>query len=225
MLIVALVALLVVSSACFSVDRTEYAYVTQFGRPVATYDGETAAGLHWKWPWPIQSVQRVDHRLQAFDLPETELLTPRAQGRGIDKTLTIGAYVCWKIADKEGVDRFIRTVGTPERAEAILGQQISSRLGATIGKMELDDLVSVASSTQVEDRMDRLNRQLLGLADNGNGLKESARHDYGIELVDIRLRRFNYPPQTRDAIFDRNSSPDRSATSAINSLSFHSMCR
>src|SRR5580698_6071373 len=104
---VAVVALLAYSS-CFVVDRTE------FVQHKATFDGETDAGLHWKLPWPIQSVQRVDHRMQAFDLPETELLTPRAQGRGIDKTLTIGAYVCWKIADKDGVDRFIRSVGLPE---------------------------------------------------------------------------------------------------------------
>jgi membrane protease subunit HflC len=203
LLIIGVVVLLLVSSAGICVDRTEFVYVTEFGKPVQTWDGATDAGLHFKLPWPIQTVQRLDHRLQVFDLPGAELLTHDPKGQTIDKTLTVGAYVCWRIAGVEGVDRFIRTVGTPERAEAILGQQISSRLGATIGKMELAELVGVATSTQVEERMDRLNRQLLGVADNGNGLQEGARRDYGIELVDIRLRRFNYPPQTRDAIFDR----------------------
>src|SRR5262245_58185478 len=109
-LIVTVVAiLLLVARLClFTVDRTEYVYVTQFGRPVATYDGEAddEAGLHVKWPWPVQTVQRLDHRLQNLDLQGAELLTHDPKGHTIDRTLTVDAYVCWRIADKEGVDRF-----------------------------------------------------------------------------------------------------------------------
>ena len=79
-------------------------------------------GLHAKLPWPVQSVQRLDRRLQYFDLPETELLTHDATGQTIDKTLTVVAYVCWKIPDTDSVDWFIRRVGQPERARAILGE-------------------------------------------------------------------------------------------------------
>src|SRR5439155_13773366 len=132
----------------FTVDRAEFAYVTQCGRHVQTYDGATDGGLHGKFPWLIQSVQRIDHRLQVFDLAGAELLTHDPKGMTIDKTLTISAYVCWRIPDKDGVDRFIRTVGTPDRAEVILGQQISSRLGAEIGTMQLDDLISIAASKE-----------------------------------------------------------------------------
>jgi membrane protease subunit HflC len=197
-----------------TVDRAEFAYVTQFGKHVVTYDGETDAGLHFKLPWPVQTVQRLDHRLQVLDLPGAELLTHDPKGQTIDKTLTISAYVCWQIAGKDGVDRFIRTVGSPDRAEAILGQRINSRLGAEIGNMQLDDLISVVPNKQVEEaqptRMDKLCARLLhvGSADGGaatakEGLRESARRDYGIDVVDIRLRRFNYPPQVRSAIFER----------------------
>src|SRR5262249_34512965 len=49
-------------------------------------------------------------------------------------------------------------------------------------------------------RMDRLRQRLLGEAD---GLQAEARKSYGVEIVDIRLRRFNYPVQVRDAIFNR----------------------
>src|SRR5438128_213624 len=189
--------LLAASTSFFAVDRTEFAYVTRFGRPVATYDGATDAGLHSKFPWPIESVQRIDHRLQVFDLAGAELLTHDPKGMTIDKTLTISAYVCWRIADADGVDRFIRTVGTPDRAETILGQQISSRLGAEIGNMQLDDLISIAPNKEVEARMEKLNQRLLSAPPRGQGesLKENTRTSYGIELVDIRLRRFNYPPQ------------------------------
>src|SRR5262249_8696843 len=65
--VVLLVAGLLVSVP-YSVDQSEFAYVTQFGRPVDTIDGAEDAGLHFKLPWPIQSVQRIDRRLQMFDL-------------------------------------------------------------------------------------------------------------------------------------------------------------
>jgi membrane protease subunit HflC len=197
------------SSAVYTVDRAEYVYVTQFGRHVATRDGATDAGLYVKWPWPVQSLLRFDQRLQVFDLPGTELLTHDPKGRTIDRTLTVDAYVCWRIAGADGLDRFIRTVGTPGRAQAILGQRVSSRLGAEIGNLSLDDLISVVPPPAAEERMVHLRRRLLdGKADPASGepadsLKDLARDAYGVELVDVRLRRFNHPPQVRDAIFDR----------------------
>jgi membrane protease subunit HflC len=199
---VILIAIVVASTSFVAVDRTEFVYVTQFGEHVKTYNGETDAGLHGKLPWPIQSVLRLDHRLQVFDLAPAELLTQDPKGMTIDKTLMISAYVCWQIADAAGVDRFIRTIGTADRAEAIISKQISNRLGAEIGNMQLDDLISVAPSKEVEARMDKLNQRLLGTG-NPESLKENARRTYGIELVDIRLRRFQYPLQVREEIFNR----------------------
>src|SRR5262245_41850058 len=98
-IIVVLIVLSLALSSIYTVDRTEYVYVTQFGRHVATRDGADDGGLHVKLPWPIQSVQRLDSRLQFFDLPETELLTHDPLGQTIDKTITVVAYVCWKVAE------------------------------------------------------------------------------------------------------------------------------
>jgi membrane protease subunit HflC len=194
----------------FTVDRTEYVYVTEFGNLVATYDGKEDAGLHFRWPWPIQSVQRLDRRLQVFDLPETEFLTRDDKGKTIDKTLTIDAYVCWRIADADGVSQFIRTVGTSDRAKQILASRIISRIGAVISGKNIDDLISVPGlPEEAHRRMDRLRDQLLEVPDSGGSsqqatsLKIQARQDYGIEIVDARLRRTNHPPQVREAIFAR----------------------
>src|SRR4051794_35702293 len=100
--------LLLTYMSLFQVDRTEYAYVTQFGKHVLTLDGanDAEAGLHWKWPWPIQSVRKLDRRLQHFDLPGMELPTRDAKGGTVDKMLSIDAYVCWRIADADSVDQF-----------------------------------------------------------------------------------------------------------------------
>src|SRR5207237_2257437 len=124
-----------------AVDQAEYAYLTQFGRPVAVLDGESDAGLRLKWPWPVQSVQRLDRRVQLFDLPAVELPTHDPQGRTIDRTLTVEAFVVWRIAGADGADRFLRTVGTPEQARAALGQRVGARLGAVVSALPLDELV------------------------------------------------------------------------------------
>lgn len=183
----------------FTVGPSEYVYVTEFGRHVATYDGSDTvndAGLHVRWPWPIQSIQRLDRRLQQFDLPGTEFLTHDPEGKTIDKTLTVEAYACWRIPSKEAVDLFLRRVGTPERARTILAQRITSQLGAAIGRMTLDDLISTEPG-RVEERLARLWQTLT------EPLRPELEREYGIELVDVRLRRFNHPAEVRESIFER----------------------
>jgi membrane protease subunit HflC len=203
-ILIGLVVLLVRLSV-YAVDASEYAYVTVLGRPTATYDGSSAeqgAGLHVGWPWPIQTVQRLDRRLQYFDLADTEILTHDPEGKTIDKTLAIKAYVCWRIADPGAVDLFIKTLGTPDTARSILGPRINSLLGAAITQMAMDDLVSTdpgkePGKTKVDDKMKYLRDHVL------DNLKGPLRKDYGIELVDIRLRRFSHPAEVRKSIFDR----------------------
>ena len=195
----------------FTVDRTEFVYLTQFGRPVHTYDGakDEEAGLHFRLPWPIESVQRIDRRLQYFDLPGAELLTRDPKKNTIDKTLTIDAYVCWRIADGSSVDRFIRRMGSIDGAKSVLGQRLNGELGAAVGKMELDDLISTdvspaddkAGGLRVDRKRDELRTRLLDGGDQP--LRRTAREEWGIEIVDVRLRRTNHPPAVRQAIFDR----------------------
>jgi modulator of FtsH protease HflC len=193
--------------SCYTVDAAEYAYVTVLGRHVATHDGgasgEDGAGLYIGWPWPVQMVQRLDRRLQQFDLPALEQLTHDPQGNTIDKRLLIEAYVCWRVADRDAVDLFIRRIGSSDRARAILAPRINSQLGAAIGQMKMDDLVNTTmvdprgGRTRVDETVETLRSRLLST------LREPIRREYGIDLVDIRLRRFNHPASVRDSIFQR----------------------
>jgi membrane protease subunit HflC len=191
------------TSCLYAVDQAEYAYVTQFGRPVTVIDGASDAGLHTKLPWPIQTVRRLDRRVQLFDLPPAELLTHDPQGRTVDRTLTVEAYVCWRIDSSGGVDRFVRTVGTPEQARAVLGQRVSGRLGAVIGTLPLEEIVSVTNPAGATARSGRLRQKLLGPAGEDGDLRELASRAYGIEVVDVRIRRFNYPAAVRPEIARR----------------------
>src|SRR5262249_48867618 len=152
----------------------------------ATYDGsqtETDAGLHFRWPWPVQGVRRLDRRLQHFDLPAIELLTrdtggaDNSGGNSVDKTLSVEAYICWRIdSGEDHVDRFVRRIDNASRAREILAQRVNSELGALIGQMHMDDLINAeavqvvakadnppasGARTKVDQTMDKLRQNLL----------------------------------------------------------------
>jgi membrane protease subunit HflC len=100
------------------------------------------------------------------------------------------------------VDRFVQRIGSVERANAILEPRIRSQLGAAIGQMRMDDLVSTAvdkdsGKTRVDQTVEGLHDRLL------KNLSKPVRDEYGIDLVDVRLRRFSHPAQVRDSIFER----------------------
>src|SRR5262245_19284613 len=135
-----LAALLWARSAFYTVDAAEFVYVTRFGDPIAIHDGATAAGLHVKAPWPVDSVLRIDRRVQSFDLPAVESLTRDPDG-AVGKTLAVDCFVTWKIPDAEAADRFVKTVRTPEQARKILAPLINGRLAAIVSSMALEDLV------------------------------------------------------------------------------------
>jgi membrane protease subunit HflC len=200
----AILLAVLVRMSLFTVDRSEFVYLTQFGRHVATYDGaeEDQAGLHFRWPWPVQTVVRVDRRLQYLDLPPAELVTEDPRSGTIDKTLAIDGYVVWRVPDAEAAERFIVTVGTPEQARDILRDRIRGRLGAAVARMQLDDLIS--------DRADPARPEGRWVDRKRDDLRRSLLRPYtaipaedGIEIVDVRIRRLNYPTQVRQAIFDR----------------------
>ncbi|MDB5309086.1 MAG: hflC [Gemmataceae bacterium] len=222
-------------TAFYTVDYAEFVYVTQFGEPVIIHDGETAAGLKVKAPWPVHAVQRIDRRVQSFDLPAVESLTRDPINRTVDKTLAVDAFVTWKIPDAEAADRFVKVVRTPEQAKKILGPLVNGRLAAVISTMPLDDLISVtdveaglagaagapaaaaavgrfqaADLKAIDERAERVRRRLLGEEAaaggepaRGDNLKERALAEYGIQVLDVRVRRFSYPEAVRGSIAER----------------------
>jgi membrane protease subunit HflC len=211
-------------TAFYAVDQAEYVYVTRFGEPVIVHNGAGAAGLHIKAPWPVESVERIDRRVQSFDLPAVESLTRDPITGTVDKTLAVNASVTWKIPDPAAADRFFRTVRTPEQARKVLGPLINGRLAAVISALEMDKLISVidvqtamagtigspaiainAARFQTEDvklidqRTELVRRRLGGEEE----LRERVLAEYGIELIDVRVRRFSYPEAVRSSIADR----------------------
>lgn len=197
-LAVGLIVLLVgwlVSRTIFFVDETEYVYVTQFGEPLRLY---TEAGLGVKWPY--QSLWRFDRRLQIYEPPPREMLTQDKEN------LNFEWYVCWRIpgpgfasheneqaADIETyVRRFLQSLGGAQAAESRLEERIQAALAAEIGRTRLAELVSLEpDGVAIEPIMDRVT----------TSIRRAAAEQFGIEVVEVRLKRFNYPDAVKPAVF------------------------
>src|SRR5262245_15478100 len=176
LLVVAIVAL--VRSAVI-VDQTEAVYVTEFGRPVRLI-GEP--GLHWKWPY--QSRRGFDRRLQLDAPPPREMLTRDK------KNLEVAWYVSWRVAD---VERFLRSVRTSADASARLEDMAASVIASELVAHDLPQLVRVDG----ESALDAMMREVTAR------VAEQADREFGLAVVDVRLRRLNYPEEVRSAVFEQ----------------------
>jgi modulator of FtsH protease HflC len=165
----------------FSVKEAEFVLVTQFGRPVRTI---TEAGLHAKWPF--QSATYFDRRLRIYNPRPSEFLTRDK------KNLVVENYVAWKIQDPE---RFIQSVGDGVGAEMRLHDIVWSGLSAALGAHDLDSLVTV--SVQDTEATKSLMDQLTATTDR------AALDRYGIDVVDVRIKRLNLPEQNKQSVYAR----------------------
>lgn len=172
--------MLLVYLTFYTTRETEFALITQFGRPVRTV---VNAGLHMKWPF--QSILRFDRRLRVYNPRPSEFLTRDK------KNLVIENYVAWRIDDP---DRFVKSVGDTSSAEMRLHDIIWSGLSAALGTLDLESLVSAsADKVQAAAMLDMLTTQA-DLAALGQ---------YGIRVVDVRIKRLNLPEQNKQSVFAR----------------------
>ncbi|MBX9602460.1 MAG: protease modulator HflC [Bryobacteraceae bacterium] len=163
-----------------TVRETESVLVTQFGRPLYVI---TEAGLHWKWPF--QSAARFDRRLRIYNPRPSEFLTRDK------KNLVIESYVAWKIEDPK---RFVETVSDPASAEMRLHDIVWSGLSAALGNHDMESIVSTnLQATKTGLMLDRLT-EVTGKA---------ALRQYGIAVVDVRIKRLNLPEQNKQSVYAR----------------------
>lgn len=173
--------LFVMTLMLYTVDTTEYAVVTQFGNPVAVVD---TAGLRVKLPDPVQSLQKLDKRVQVYQAGSLELLTSDKQSVAMDY------YGTWKIVNPI---QYLKTVKDKTGAEARLMDIYSSSLSVQLGKYNLEELVNVKEE---ELKLDKMVSETTAYA------KEKAK-EYGIEIIDTQIRVLNYPESNRQSVYER----------------------
>jgi modulator of FtsH protease HflC len=189
---IVLSAFLLLSSIFFTIDETQTAIVTRFGRPL---DGTTGPGLHAKLPWPIDSVVRLDSRLLIFDGEPTEMLTQDK------KNVIIDCFICWKIVDPL---RFARTVKTRAEAEARLLDISSSELGAQVGSEPMEHFINTKPDLV---KLREISKKVAAKVD------QMVRPGFGIQVMDLQINGLNLPAQNRASVIKRmRAERDRIAT-------------
>jgi membrane protease subunit HflC len=159
----------------FTVPQWMQAVVVQLGDPVRTV---REPGLYFKTPL-LQDVLYFDRRLLDYGAAEKEILTKDKQQMMVDN------YSRWRIIDPL---LFYKTLRTETNAQSRLDDIIYSNVRETLGRYTLRDIVS--------DRRDEL------MAEVTAATNRTVR-DYGIEVVDVRIKRADLPEKNQQNVFNR----------------------
>ena len=167
---------LVFFTTVFIVDETEQVVVLAFGKPVKTI---TKPGLNFKLPAPFQVAVTFDKRLLEYDVPPEEVLSMDK------KTLIMDNYVRWRIVDPL---LFLQTVQAVPTAKTRLDDIVYSELRQELGT---HDMVEIITET----------RDLI--MDKVTAASNEESEKYGIEVVDVRIRRVDLPSENEASIYAR----------------------
>jgi membrane protease subunit HflC len=173
--VVLVVAGFALTNALFIVDQTEQALVLQFGEPRRVI---RTPGLWAKRPF-LEDVKRYDNRLLDFEPPPEEVIVSD------QKRLVVDTYTRYRITDSL---LFYQTVNTEVAVRARLSAMVNGSLRRVLGNVTLSALLSherPAIMGQIRDEV----------AEQGKS--------FGIEVVDVRIRRADLPEENSQAIFAR----------------------
>jgi modulator of FtsH protease HflC len=146
----------------------------------------TSSGLGFRRAY--ESIRKLDRRLFVYASPSAEFLT-------LEKTQVIAAgTVLWRVADPR---KFFETVFDRTGAESRLGDVLFAELGAAIGRSPLTAFVSIEPTAYRADAI---------AAEIAQRCREVAQRDYGIDVVDVQLRNFDFPKQNRLRLYARMKS-------------------
>ena len=175
LLILGVVALFALSTIII-VDETEQMVILQFGKPVRTLKDP---GLNWKLPAPFQTSNSFEKRLLEYDVPPEEILSRDK------KSLIIDNYVRWRITDPL---LFLQTVKAIPTAKTRLDDIVYSELRQELGTHDMVEIITE-------------NRELI--MDKVTIASNEETSKYGIEVVDVRIRRVDLPQENEASIYAR----------------------
>ena len=163
-------------STIIIVDETEQIVILQFGKPVRTLK---EPGLNWKLPSPLQTSNSFEKRLLEYDVPPEEILSRDK------KSLIIDNYVRWRITDPL---LFLQTVAAIPTAKTRLDDIVYSELRQELGTHDMVEIITE-------------NRELIMKKVTVASNEETSK--YGIEVIDVRIRRVDLPQENEASIYAR----------------------
>jgi membrane protease subunit HflC len=175
--VVIALALILLYSSIFTVHQTQQALVLRFGEPIRKPIEEP--GLYYKLPL-IDTVVLIDKRILDLESPPQEVIASD------QKRLVVDAFARYHITNPL---KFYQSVGTIEGANSRLSSVLNSSLRRVLG-----------ASTFIEVVRDE-RAELMGKIKDG--MNAEAKDNFGIEVVDVRLRRADLPDANSAAVYQR----------------------
>jgi modulator of FtsH protease HflC len=188
----------------YTLEEGQQAVIVQFGRPVG--DPVTEAGLHIKLPF-VQEVRRFEKRLLIWDGDPNQIPTKGREFIWVDTTAR------WRIVDAK---KFLENVATEAGAQSRLDDIIDSVVRDQVSSSELVELVRSASWEVPEQEVleeipaeqeEELRKEITrGREEITRTILAEARRiipQYGIELVDVRIKRLDYVESVREKVYAR----------------------
>ena len=173
--LVLLVLVVVVSQTFFTVHQTQKALVLQLGDPLQRVYGP---GLHVKIPF-FQNVVYFDARVLDYEARSREAFT-------VDKkAIVLDNYARWRIIDPL---QFYRTMRSIPGAQARLDDVVYSQLRALVGAYTLTEVVSSHRAVIMKEVTNKVSALM---------------HNYGVDVLDVRIKRTDLPSENQRAIFGR----------------------
>lgn len=177
-LVVFILFFIVFALFTYQVDQTELAVRTRFGKILAV---NTEPGLYFKAPF-VDTILTRDKRIQLYDIPPESILTTD------QKRLEVDTYVLWRISEPQ---QFIETMRTITSAITRLDDVVYSTLRDNFAQLYIGDIIS-----------ERRRKSLQLITDAA----EKTLSQYGIEVLDVDVKRTDLPPANAQAVFERMKS-------------------
>lgn len=166
----------------FTVSENECVIVTRFGKHVRTVD---EPGLHFKQPGFIETANYLDRKIHIVkNLPITLLLHDKLP-------IIVVCDACWRVSDPE---RFFQRLRDVNNASGKIGDMLNSQLGSVLGNYDLDNIINV---DEEKAKLPEIEARVVSKAE------EQASTEYGIEVVQVGIRRLAYPSIVEQSVYSR----------------------
>ena len=199
--VVALIILITFANGFYTVAETEQVVITQFGKPVGKII--KTAGVHWKIPF-VQDAHFFEKRILEWDGDPNQIPTKDKKYIWLDTTAR------WKISDPL---RFLQSVGNESGAQGSLDDIVDAATRDVVSDHLLVEVVRNSNrpagaadtelqqdSTKVLETIhfgrEKITRMILSIAD-------SLAPKFGIDIIDVRIKRINYVQDVRKKVYER----------------------
>lgn len=178
-IIVLVVVLVLLGSSIHVVQENEYACVVRFEKIIRTVG---SAGVVFKTPF-VDSVKTFPKAAMLYDISPSEVLTSDKQN------MTVDSYVLWRISDPL---LFYQTLGNTAVAEQRLDALTYNALKNTMGTLAQRDIINMDDASERNDIYSGISEDVTAVARN-----------YGIEVVDVKVKRLDLPEANEQAVYAR----------------------